>query len=137
MRRSVSCAKVSVSESARSTFARETVSPGMVRIVSPAASSVVSISESAVESHAASGRPETFFMEMTATDRRGVTLEYPTAAPLMEFADGLQARVSCLRVKYQPRDAPPARKKSNPPAAKSATTRLGAPSNGDLESERR
>ena len=37
----------------------------------PAASSVVSISANAVESHAASGRPETFRNPRTATERRG------------------------------------------------------------------
>ena len=49
---------------------RATFSPGIVRSCSPAASSVVNISENAVESQAASCRPDTFRKPSTATDRR-------------------------------------------------------------------
>src|ERR1700674_2015863 len=47
---SVSAARLSASGSARSALARATFSPGTVRNLSPAASSVVSISASAVDS---------------------------------------------------------------------------------------
>ena len=52
MRASVSDAKLSASASSRSLFIRAMFSPGIVRRCSPAASSVVSISASAVESQA-------------------------------------------------------------------------------------
>src|SRR5437867_7393662 len=50
---------------------RATFSPAIARICSPVVSSVVSISANAVESHAASGRPDKFRKPSTAIDRRG------------------------------------------------------------------
>ena len=70
-RASVSGARLSASVSDSSTFMRATFSPGMVRSRSPAASSVLSISDSAVESHALSARPDRFLKPSTATERRG------------------------------------------------------------------
>ena len=49
---------------------RETFSPGTVRSRAPAPSSAVSISASAVESHACSALPDRFLKPRTATDRR-------------------------------------------------------------------
>ena len=63
-------AKLSASESPSSIFMRATFSPGMVRSRSPALSSVVNISPSAVDSQALSARPERFLKPSTATDRR-------------------------------------------------------------------
>ncbi len=67
----VSGARLSASDTPRSSFMREMVSPGTVRSWSPAASSVVSISERAVDSHAEAAWPERFLNPSTATDRRG------------------------------------------------------------------
>ena len=72
MRASVSLAKLSASASARSSFMRTTCSPGTIRSFSPAASSVVSMSEKAADNQTASGRCERFLKPRTATDRRTV-----------------------------------------------------------------
>ncbi len=70
-RESVSRDSVSVSGSARSIFMRETSSLETARSFSPAASSVVSISESAVETQTSSGRCARFLKPRTAIARRG------------------------------------------------------------------
>src|SRR5580704_7607882 len=123
MRRSVSCANVSESERERSSLARVTVSPGMVRSRSPAASSVVNISESAVESHAESALPDTFFMAKTATERRGLTLlPLERANPVLTAPLGAtKALFSCFRVAYQPIAVPATRMHAS---ATPAATRL-------------
>src|SRR2546427_2142326 len=68
---------------------RATFSPAMARICSPAVRSVVSISANAVESHAASGRPDRFLKPSTAIDRRG---DAPTVAA--DEDDGLLTRLN-------------------------------------------
>src|SRR4029077_2998817 len=64
--------RISRSGSESSILVRATLSAGIVRNCSPAASSVVSQSASAVESQASSVRPERFLKPRTATDRRGI-----------------------------------------------------------------
>src|SRR5438876_9554136 len=54
----------------RSGFVRDTLSPGIRRSLPPAANSVARISDSAVESHAVSGRPDAFWNPRMATVRR-------------------------------------------------------------------
>ena len=70
-RASVSFARVSASGRDRSTRIRATLSLGTARSFSPAASSVVSISESATDIHASSGRPARLRNPSTAIARRG------------------------------------------------------------------
>ena len=70
-RASVSFASVSASGSERSTLIRATSLARDGRSFSPAASSVVSISDSAVETQASSGRPARFLKPRTAIARRG------------------------------------------------------------------
>src|SRR6185295_17058320 len=53
---------------------RATFSPAIARICSPAVRSVVSISANAVDSHAASDRPDRFLNPSTAIDRRAGTV---------------------------------------------------------------
>ena len=73
IRASVSLEKVPVSASARSSLVWAMSSPEIRRSLSPAASSVLTISASAVDSHAFSGFPERLRNPRTATDRRAFT----------------------------------------------------------------
>ena len=74
---------------------RATFSPGMARNCSPAASSVVSISDNAVDNHAAAGRPERFLNPSTATVRRPVVDAGTTALPLVAAVVFRRAMVHC------------------------------------------
>ena len=121
---SVSEARLSASERESSTFIRPTFSPGIVRSRPPAASSVVSISASAVESHAASRWPERFLKPSTATERRP-----PACAGAVATAGREAPRVPAARRptgrRSRGRPGPPSHRSGRAASGAAATCRRG------------
>ena len=124
---SVSAAYMSASASASSNFMRATFSPGMVRSASPAASSVVSISANAVESHTASARPVTFLKPSTAIDRRGALVG--AAAPGLGPAggDGSRQSTTASPTANATSKAPPITRRHVPAAAPCSSAATTSP----------
>src|SRR5271155_3868946 len=92
-----------------------TSSPETVRNCSPAASSVVSIPGIAVENHALSERPETFFKPSTATEGRDFIFD-GTVAPTS--GDVLSDNAARNLLKFKPLYKPKTKMISNPAARK-------------------